>query len=141
MISVSGGVAKDDAEALRLYRLAAKSGYALAFSDVGRLHWTGLGIGVDRAEAVRWFEQGADRGDPFSHRRLGELYETGDHLPQDLEKALLHHASAARLFEVAGDEPDATIARARRGSLARALPPETAVRIAREAAAWRPKGP
>ena len=40
-----------------------------------------------------------------------------------------------------GDEPDAGTARARRGSLARALAPETVVRIAREAAARRPKGP
>jgi len=61
-------------------------------------------------------------------------------LPRDLEKALFHHAVAARLFEAAGYTPEAAIACTRRGSLARALPPETAVRIAREAAAWRPKG-
>ena len=97
---------------------------------------------MDRAEAVRWFERGADQGDPFSHRRLAELYEIGgDQLPQNLERALFHHAIETRLFEAAGDTSEAAIARARRGSLARALPPETAVRIAREAAAWRPKGP
>ena len=90
---------------------------------------------------MHWFEQGARRGDPFSHRRLAELYETGDYLPRDLEKALFHHAVAARLFEAAGYTPEAAIACTRRGSLARALPPETAVRIAREAAAWRPKEP
>jgi TPR repeat protein len=136
-----GGVAKDAAEALRLYSLAAESGYALAFSEVGRLHWDGIGVEVDRAEAVGWFKRGADRDDPFSHRRLAELYETGDQLPQDLEKALFHYAIAARLFEAAEDEPDAVTACDRRGSLARALPPKTSVRIVREAAAGRPKEP
>jgi len=134
-------VAKDDAQALLLYRQAAEGGYAPAFSDEGGLFWDGIGTRVDRAEAVRWFERGADQGDPFSHRRLAELYEIGDQRTQDLERALFHHAIEAKLFEGAGDTPDAAAARARRGSLARALPPEIAVRIAREAAAWRPKAP
>ena len=134
------GVAKDEAEALRLYRLAAESGHALAFSNVGRFYWAGIAVGADRAQARQWFERGAGQGDPFSHSRLAELYETGVQLRQRLENALFHHAIAAGLFEVAGDEPDAVTARARRGWLARALPPKTAVRIAREAAAWRPKG-
>jgi hypothetical protein len=135
------GVAKDGAEALLLYRQAAEGGYAPAFFDEGSLYWDGIGTGVDRAEAVPWFERGADQGDPLSHGRIAELYEIGDQLPQDLEKALFHHAIETRLFEAAGYAPNAAIACARRGSLARALPPETAVRIAREAAAWRPKGP
>ena len=136
------GVAKDDAQALLLYRQAAEGGYAPAFSEEGRLYWEGIGTEADYAEAVRWFKRGAHQGDPFSHRRLAELYEIGsDQLPQNLERALFHHAIETRLFEAAEDEPDAAIARARRGSLARALPPETAVRIAREAAAWRPTGP
>jgi WD40 repeat protein len=135
------GVAKDNAEALRRYRQAAEGGYAPAFFHEGRLYWEGAGTEADRAEAVRWFKRGANQGDPFSHRRLAELYETGDNLPQNLEEAVLHYALATRLFELAGAAPDAVVSRARRGSLARLLPPETAVRIAREAAAWRPKGP
>jgi hypothetical protein len=89
---------------------------------------------------VRWFERGADQGDPFSHQQLTELYEIGDQLAQDLEKALFHRAIETRLFEAAGDSSWAAIARARRSSLARALPPEIVVRIAHEVAAWRPKG-
>ena len=52
----------------------------------------------------------------------------------------ISRAIETNLFEAAGYTMEAAIARARRGSLARALPPEIAVRIAREAAAWRPKG-
>jgi dipeptidyl aminopeptidase/acylaminoacyl peptidase len=136
-----GGVANDDAKALLWYRQAAGGGHARAFSYVGRLYWDGIGTGIDRAEAVRWFTRGADRGDPFSHRRLAELYEVGnDRVPQDLEMALFHHAIEARLFEAAGYVTEVAIACARRGSLARALPPAAAVRIAHQAADWRPKG-
>ena len=133
---------KDGAEALLLYRQAAESGYVPAFFGQGSLYWEGIGTEAHHAEAVRWFERGADKGDPFSHRRLAELYEIGgNQLPRDLKKALFHHAIEAKLFEAAGDTSEMLIACARRGSLARALPPETAVRIGREAAAWRPTGP
>jgi hypothetical protein len=136
------GLAKDDAQALRLYQQAAEGVYAPAFSHEGSLYWAGIGIEANHAEAVRWFKRGADQGDPFSHQRMAELYEIGgDQLPQNLERSLFHHAIEAQLFEAAGYTAQAAIARARRGSLARVLPPETAVRIAREAAAWRPTGP
>jgi TPR repeat protein len=136
------GVAKDASQALLLYRQAAEGGYVRAFSDEGRLYWEGIGTEPDHAEALGWFKRGADQGDPWSHRRLAELDEIGgDQLPQNIERALFHHAIETRLFEAAGYTSEAEIACARRGSLARALPPETAVRIAREAAAWRPKGP
>jgi TPR repeat protein len=134
------GVAKDDAQALLLYRQAAEGGYAPAFFDEGRLYWEGIGTEADHAEAVRWFMRGADHADPDSHRRLAELYEIGgDQLPQNLERALLQHAIETNLFDATGYTTEAAIARARRGSIARALPPEAAVRIAREAATWRPK--
>jgi TPR repeat protein len=155
LYEIGRGVAKDYTEALRLYRLAAECGYAPAFSDVARFYWAGIAVatdapatqpdgphdmaaGVDRAKEWEWLERGAAHADPFSHRRLAELYESGDHPPQDLEMALFHHTIAARLFEVADDEPDATTARERRGSLARALPPEVAVRVAHQAGKWRP---
>jgi WD40 repeat protein len=148
---IGRGVPEDYAEALRLCRLAAESGYAPAFSDTARLYRDCTDASatqpdgphdpaaeLDRANKEwEWLERGAAQGDAFSHRRLGARYETGDHLPRDLERGLLHYAIATRLFEVAEDEPDATTARARRGSLARALPPEVAVRVAHQAGEWR----
>ena len=63
------------------------------------------------------FERGVN-----SHRRLTELYEIGgDRLPQDLERALFHHAIEAQLFAAAGYALEAAVACARRRSLARAL--------------------
>jgi WD40 repeat protein len=135
------GVRKDGGKALALYRQAAEGGCVIAHYNIGRCYCDGIGTSVDRAEALRCFERGANEGDPFSHRRLAEGYESGEQLGQDFEKALFHHAIATRLLEAAGDELEAIGARVRRGSIARALPPQTAVRIAREAAVWRPKGP
>ena len=82
-------------------------------------------------------EWGADR--PFQQHHAG--MESVASIPQNLQKALLHHAIETNLFEAAGYTAQAATARVRRGSIARALPPETAVRIAREVATWRPTGP
>ena len=83
----------------------------------------------------------ADAGNPYAHRRLAELYERGEGVEVSLERALFHHGVEARLFEKAGDEPDAVMARTRRGSDARALAPETVVRVASEVMSWKPTTP
>jgi WD40 repeat protein len=80
----------------------------------------------------------ASASNPYAHRRLAEMYERGETVEASLERALFYHAVEARLFEAEGNEVEAQIAYARRGSDARALPPEVAVRIAYEAMDWRP---
>ncbi len=57
------GVAKDDAEAVRWYRLAAEQGHAVAQVSLGKilLHG-GVGVARDRAEAIRWFRLVAAQG-------------------------------------------------------------------------------
>jgi hypothetical protein len=59
----------------------------------------------------------------------------------DLKKALLHHALAARLFEEAGEEADAALEIARRGSIARALSYSEVAKVWEEAEAWKPSNP
>ncbi|MGC2203104.1 MAG: hypothetical protein WA633_23565, partial [Stellaceae bacterium] len=132
------GIEKNAATPLRLYENAVKAGFVPAFSAVGALYWEGKGVQRDRTEALRWFNRGAAAGDARSHRRLGQLYETAEGVPQNLEAALLHYAIASQLFEAAGFETGATYTRARRGSLARCLPPATALRVAYEAMDWKP---
>jgi WD40 repeat protein len=82
----------------------------------------------------------ASAGNPYAHRRLAEMYERGETVEVSLERALFYHAVEARLFEAEGNEVEAQVAYARRGSDARALPLEVAVRIAHEAMDWRPLG-
>jgi len=78
--------------------------------------------------------------DPDRHRRLAEGFER-DSAARDLERALFHYAVAVRLYEDQGREEEAAPCRMRRGSLARVLPPQTAVRIAYEAMDWSPQNP
>jgi TPR repeat protein len=81
----------------------------------------------------------AAAGNPYAHRRLAEQYETGDGVSADLPLALFHHTIEARLFEQAGEERETLIVAARRGSDARALPPEIAVKVACQAMDWKPE--
>jgi hypothetical protein len=79
--------------------------------------------------------------EPDRHKQLAESLERAVSGEPDLERALFHHAVAVRLYEGQGREKEAAPCRMRRGSLARALPPQTAVRIAYEAMDWRPSDP
>ena len=54
-----GGVAKDYAEAVRLYRLAAEQGHASAQLWLGIMFEYGKGVAQDRAEAIRWYRLAA----------------------------------------------------------------------------------
>jgi hypothetical protein len=81
----------------------------------------------------------ANNGNPFAHRRLAELYERGDGVPKDVGKALFHHAIEARLFTSMGDEKNEVVASARRGSDARIMSPQDAVRVANQAKNWQPQ--
>jgi hypothetical protein len=78
--------------------------------------------------------------EPDRHRQLAQGFER-DGAARDLERALFHYAVAVRLYEEQGCEEQAGPCRVRRGSLARVLPPQTAVRIAYEAMDWRPENP
>jgi hypothetical protein len=49
-----GGVARDDAEAVRLYRLAAEQGHTQAQYHLGNMFEHGHGVAQDAAEAIRW---------------------------------------------------------------------------------------
>jgi WD40 repeat protein len=91
--------------------------------------------------SVEQLRGAAEAGNPYAHRRLAERYERGEGVETSLERALFHHAVEARLFEEARNEAEAKNARARRGSDARALPAETAVRAAYEAIDWHAAEP
>lgn len=131
------GVVKDTGEALRLYTRAAQGGYLPAFADAGAVYWSFMEP-AKRADALSWFRRGADRGDPFSHKWLAELTERGDGVPMNLEAALFHYVIEARLFEKYGLQ-EADVAYSRRGSIARVLPQQAAVRETYRAYDWKPQ--
>ena len=68
------GVAQDNAEALRLYRLAAAQGNAAAQINLGLMFENGQGVAQDRGEAIRLYRLAAAQGNAnatASLKRLG----------------------------------------------------------------------
>jgi TPR repeat protein len=70
---VCGGIARDDAKALRLFRIAADQEYANAQSSLGVMYANGRGVAQDRKEAIRWYRLAAAQGCAFAETlaRLG----------------------------------------------------------------------
>jgi hypothetical protein len=62
MFELGQGVARDYAEALRLYGLAAAQGHAVAQFHLGSMFAKGRGVAQDYAEAVRWYSLAAAKG-------------------------------------------------------------------------------
>ena len=57
------GVAQDDAEAVRFWKLAADQGFTRAAFNLGWMYENGRGVARDLAEAIRWYERAAAKGD------------------------------------------------------------------------------
>ncbi len=87
--------AKNYAEAMRWYRLAAESGNADAQVGVGNLYAMGLGVPQDYGDALRWFRMAADQGDSEAEDSLGFFYLSGWGVPQDYAEGLRWFTKAA----------------------------------------------
>jgi TPR repeat protein len=96
----SGGVAKDEREAARLYKLAADQGNALAQGSLGLLYEQGRGVAKDEREAARLYKLATDQGSALAQAFLGDLYERGAGVAKD-------EREAARLYKLAADQGNA----------------------------------
>jgi TPR repeat protein len=70
-------VAQDYAEAVRLWRLAAEQGYAVAQSNLGSMFHLGQGVAKDYAEAVRLFRLAVAQGFASAQFNSGNMFESG----------------------------------------------------------------
>jgi hypothetical protein len=68
-----GGVARDYAEAVRLYRLAVEQGHASAQLQLGRMFQYGKGFVQNSAAAIRWYRLAAEQGHATARYTLNEL--------------------------------------------------------------------
>jgi TPR repeat protein len=73
MFANGKGVAKDYAEAVRLYRLSAAQGHAAAQNNLGVMFENGKGVATDRAEAIRWYRLAAAQGNANATAALKRL--------------------------------------------------------------------
>jgi TPR repeat protein len=92
-----GGVAKDIAEAVRFYHLAAAQGHANAQNYLGSRFMKGQGVAQDSVEAARLFRLAAEQGHAVAQINLGFLLENGQGVAQDKAEAVrLYHLAAAQ---------------------------------------------
>ena len=89
MYTLGRGVAKNDAEAVRWYRLAAAQGKAHAQLSLGNMYNEGRGVPKSVAEAVRWYRLAAEQGYARAQLNLGVMYGSGQGMPQNLVTAYM----------------------------------------------------
>ena len=89
------GVARDAAEAARLYRLAAAAGDAEAQFNLGAMHERGGVVARDKAETARLYRLAADQGHAEAQYGLGLLYANGRGVARDEGEATAWHRLAA----------------------------------------------
>jgi TPR repeat protein len=72
-----GVVAKDYAEAARLYRLAADQGHVEAQNSLGLMFEDGEGVAEDAAEAARLYLLAAEQGLAVAQLNIGSAFASG----------------------------------------------------------------
>ena len=96
------GVLKDEAEAVRWYRLAATQGVATAQFRVGVMYTEGRGVLKDEGEAARWFRLAAEQ-----KLRSCAVRDIGDHV-QPTARGVLElpgrDAEAVRWYRLAAEQ-------------------------------------
>lgn len=89
------GVERDAAEAVQLFRAAAKGGSTEAQAYLGAAYRSGTGVPVDVTEALHWFREAAGQGHVRSQGVLGSMYGTGEAGARDFTEAAKWYRLAA----------------------------------------------
>jgi len=83
-----GGLARDDAQALAFYRLAAAQGFDGAQYCLGDMYYRGNGVALDYAEALRLFQLAAAQGNPDALFMVATCHERGRGVAADVAEAI-----------------------------------------------------
>ena len=129
----SGGVAKNEQEAARLFKLAAAQNHPIGINNLGVMHARGIGgIEKNEAAAVQYYRQAAELGFPQAYKNLGDAYGSGRlGLPRDPSEALKNYLQARARGHADATAMVATYYAAGQGGVSK--DEVEAVRIAREA--------
>ena len=91
------GMARNCAEAVRLYETAVKAGVPAAMNNLGLLYLRGQCVGRDYAEARRLFERCIPLGEPACMNGMGVIYNEGDGVPRNISLSRQWFEKAAAL--------------------------------------------
>ena len=83
MYATGSGVAKDDAEAVRWYSLAAQQKDAQGLTNLAAMYLQGRGVQRDYARALDLSKQAAESGYPVAQNNLALMYANGQGVKQD----------------------------------------------------------
>ena len=122
--------------ALRLWRLAAEQGEALAQSSLGVMYHEGRGVPQDYAEAIEWIQLAAEQGHAAAQYNLGVMYSRGRGVPRDDVQALMWFSLAASRHPP-GKDHDRVVQD--RDAVAVLMTPAQVAEAQRLAREWRPK--
>ena len=86
----------DYATALRLTRVHAALGEAVAQFNLGFMYDQGKGVPQDYAKAIEWYRMAAEQGDASAQNNLGLIYRDGKGVPQDYAEAKKWYSKAAQ---------------------------------------------
>jgi uncharacterized protein len=134
------GVQRNDAEAVRWFRLAADQGDAPAQFRLGLMYSDGDGVPQDQTEAARWYRLAADAGHAQAQYNLALLYAAGQGVAQDNVAAYMWLNLAVAHFP-ASDSRNRTIAAKSREVAASKLTREQLAEAQRLSREWRPVRP
>lgn len=84
------------AGALRLYRRAAKAGFAPAQNNLAAMLEEGLGVVPDLEKAAHWYRLAAEQGEPHAQHSLGEMLLAGRGVGRDVSAGLQWIEAAAQ---------------------------------------------
>jgi serine/threonine protein kinase len=98
----TGGVAKDEAKAVELYRRAADAGDTTAMNNLGLCYEYGTGVAKDKAKAVEFYRRAADAGNASAMNNLGDCYAHGRGIAEDMAKAVEFYRRAADAGDMTG---------------------------------------
>ena len=125
------GIAKNAAEAVKWFRLAAAQGNAYAQTNLGWMYSKGEGVAENDAEAVKWYRLAADQGDALAQSALGWMYAYGEGVPESKVDAYFWFNLAA----AQGNE----VGRNGKGIIVEKMTREQIAEAQRRSAAWKPK--
>jgi uncharacterized protein len=123
----------DYATAVRLFRLAADQGDAIAQQYLGVMYIDGEGVPQNYAEAFKWYRLAADQSIANAQLCLGSMYATGKGVTQDYVRAhMWFNLSAAQGNENAENARD---------NIAKRMTPAQIAEAQKLAREWQPKRP
>jgi hypothetical protein len=121
------GVAQDNKEAEKWFRLAAQQGYVNAQSSLGVMYL----MRNDFKGALPWIQGSADQGYPPSQSNLGIMYANGQGVAKNYVRAHLW-------FSLAAAQGDANAAN-NRDSVAKLMTPAQIAEAQKMTQEWKPK--